>query len=122
MIESRIIRSAKYAEWFANIVVVPKKNKKMRICIDFTDLNKSCPKDSYPLPDIPQTVESVIGCERISLMDNYSGYNQIPLAEVYQENTRFLAPRGLYYYTRMLFELRNTRATNRRMMEKVFKP
>ncbi|XP_026428951.1 uncharacterized protein LOC113324883 [Papaver somniferum] len=58
MLQEGIIRLEKYPEWIANMVVVPKRNKGIRICIDFTDLNKACPKDSFPLPDIPQMVES----------------------------------------------------------------
>ncbi|XP_026439180.1 uncharacterized protein LOC113337811 [Papaver somniferum] len=87
MLEAGIIRPAKYPEWIANMVVVPNKNKGISICIDFSDLNKACPKDSFSLPDIPQMVESASGNGRLSLMDGYKGYNQIPLAEEGQEHT-----------------------------------
>ena len=71
------IREVKYPDWLANPVVVKKKNGKWRVCIDFTDLNKACPKDSFPLPHIDRLVEATAGHEQLSFMDAFSGYNQI---------------------------------------------
>ena len=71
------IAEVRYPEWLANPVVVKKKNGKWRMCVDFTDLNKACPKDSYPLPNIDRLVESTAGNEMLTFMDAFSGYNQI---------------------------------------------
>ena len=69
------IREVKYPDWLANTVVVKKKNGKWRVCIDFTHLNKACPKDSFPLPHIDQLVETTAGHKMLSFMDAFSGYN-----------------------------------------------
>ena len=71
------IREVQYPELLANTVVVKKKNGKDRVCIDFTDLNKACPEESFPLPHIDRLVESTAGNELLSFMDAFSGYNQI---------------------------------------------
>ncbi|XP_026397065.1 uncharacterized protein LOC113291786 [Papaver somniferum] len=102
------------------MVIVPKKNGGVRICIDFSDLNKACPKDSFPLPNIDQLVEATSGYGLLSFMDGYSGYSHIPLAEEDQEHTAFFTPRGLYCYTKMPFGLKNAGATYQRMVEKMF--
>jgi hypothetical protein len=68
------------ATWVANPVMVPKKNTKvLRMCVDFTCLNKHCPKDHFPLLRIDQIIDSTAGCECLSFLDAYSGYNQILL-------------------------------------------
>ena len=69
------IREVQYPEWLANVVVVKKKNGKWRVCIDFTDLNKSCPKDPFPLPHIDKLVDTAAGHQLMSFMDAFSGYN-----------------------------------------------
>jgi len=71
------IREIQYPEWLANVVLVQKANGKWRMCVDFTDLNKACPKDSYPLPNIDSLVDSASGCRLLSFLDAFSGYNQI---------------------------------------------
>ena len=68
----------------------------MAVCIDYTDLNKACPKDCFPLPRIDQLVDATAGHELLSFMDAYSGYNQIPLSEADQAKTAFTTDRGLY--------------------------
>ncbi|KAG7548005.1 Integrase catalytic core [Arabidopsis suecica] len=82
-----------YPEWVANTVVVKKKNGKDRVCIDFTDLNKACPKDSFPLPHIDRLVESTDGNELLTFMDAFSGYNQIMMNPEDQEKTSFITDR-----------------------------
>ena len=72
---TRFIREVYYPNWLANVVMVKKANGKWRMCIDFTDLNKACPKDSYPLPHIDQLVDSTAGHQLLSFMDAFSGYN-----------------------------------------------
>ena len=69
------IREVQYPEWLANVVLVKKSNGKWRMCVDFTDLNKACPKDSYPLPSIDALVDSAVGCKLLSFLDAFSGYN-----------------------------------------------
>jgi hypothetical protein len=66
--------------------------------VDFTDLNKACPKDSFPLPPIDLIVDSTSGHQLLSFMDTFSGYNQIQMAEEDQEKTSFITDRGLYCY------------------------
>ena len=69
LLDENVIREVKYSEWLANVVLVPKKNGKMRMCIDFTDLNKACKKDLFPLPRIDIYVDKAAGCKRFSLLD-----------------------------------------------------
>ena len=88
------IREVQYPEWVANIVVVKKKNGKDRVCIDFTDLNKACPKDSFPLP----LVESSARNELVTFMDGFSGCNQIMMNPEYQEKTPFITYICIYCY------------------------
>lgn len=84
----------KYPDWLANIVVVRKKNGKNRMCIDFTDLNKACPYDSFPFPHIDSLVESTVDHEMMSFMDVYSSYNQILMHPNDQEKMAFITGRG----------------------------
>ena len=75
------VRGVLHPTWLANPVVVCKENWKWRLCIDFTDVNKACPKDPFPLPRIDQIVDSTAGCDLLSFLDAYSGYHQIFMAE-----------------------------------------
>ena len=84
-----------YPDWSANVVMVKKANGKWRICIDYTDLNKACPKDSFPLPKIDQLVDATSGHKLLSFMDAFSGYNQIQMAPEDEEHTAFITERGL---------------------------
>ncbi|KAK1602530.1 hypothetical protein QYE76_017961, partial [Lolium multiflorum] len=93
------IRELKEAEWVANPVMVPRKDTTaLRMCIDYTGLNKHCPKDHFPLPRIDQIVDSTAGCDRLSFLDAYSGYNQIKLKKEDQELTAFITPHGVFCY------------------------
>ena len=105
------IREVHYFEWLANVVMVKKANGKWRMCVDFTNLNQVCPKDSFPLPRIDQLVDSTAGHKLFTFMDAFSGYNQILMAEEDQEKTAFVTSQGLYYYRVMPFGLKNARAT-----------
>ena len=78
---TEFIREVYYLGWLANVVMVKKANGKWRMCIDFTDLNKACPNDSYPMPRIDQLVDSTVGHQLLSFMDAFSGYNQIKMDE-----------------------------------------
>jgi hypothetical protein len=72
LLDARIIKEVQYPVWVANVVMVPKKNGKMSMCIDFTELNKACPKDPYPLPRIDVIIDQVAGCDMLSLLDCFS--------------------------------------------------
>nr|XP_016513051.1 PREDICTED: uncharacterized protein LOC107830051 [Nicotiana tabacum] len=84
------IRESKYPQWVANVVMVKKKNGKWRMCVDFTNLNKACPKDSFPLPHIDQFIDATAGHELLRFLDAYSSYNQILMEEQDQEKTTFI--------------------------------
>ena len=86
------IREVKYPEWLANTVMVKKANGKWRMCIDFTDLNKACPKDEFPLPRIDSLVDAAASSELMSLLDCYSGYHQIWMKKEYESKTSFITP------------------------------
>ena len=79
-----------YPEWLANVVYVPKKDRKVRVCVDFKDLNKASSKDDFSLPYIDLLVDSTIGHSMLSFMDGFSGYNQISMAPKDMENTFFI--------------------------------
>jgi hypothetical protein len=90
LLKAGFIREVDYPEWLANVVLVKKSNGKWRMCVDFTDLNKACPNDSFPLPQIDLLVDSTAGHELLSFMDALSGYNQIYMEEADQEKTVFI--------------------------------
>jgi len=79
LLSARHIREIQYPKWLANVVLVKKTNGKWRNCVDFTNLNKACPKDSYPLPSIDALVDSASGCKMLSFLDAFSEYNQIKM-------------------------------------------
>ena len=111
-----------YPQWLANTVVVKKKTGKWHVCVDFTDLNKACPKDPFPMPRIDQLVDTMVGHTRMSFLDAFQGYHQIPLALDDQEKTTFVTPVRKYHYKVMPFGLKNAGSTYQRMMTKMFEP
>ena len=113
MTTAQFIKEAYYPDWLANVVMVKKANGKWRMCVDFTDLNKACPKDSYPLPRIDQLVDSTVGHQLLSFMDAFSGYNQIKMDEVDQEKTSFITSQDF---------LHNAGATYQRLVNHMFRP
>ena len=90
MTTAKLIREVYYLDWLANVVLVKKANDKWRMSVEFTNLNKACPKDSYPLSRIDQLVDSTAGHKLVSFMDVFSGYNQIRMDEADQEKTSFI--------------------------------
>jgi hypothetical protein len=120
LLAAGFVREVNYPEWLANVVLVRKSNNKWRMCVDFTDLNKACPKDSFPLPRIDLLVNSTSGHQLLSFMDAFSGYNQIQMAEEDQEKTSFITDRGLYCYKVMPFGLKNAGATYQRLVNRMF--
>lgn len=121
LLKAGLVRESFCLTWLANPVLVKKPNRKWRTCVDFTDLNKACPKDSFPLPCIDQLVDSTAGHALLSFMDAYFGYNQILMFEPDQEHTSFITDRGLYCYIGMPFGLLNAGATYQRLVNKMFK-
>ena len=90
LLQAGAIREVEYPEWLANVVLVKKENGKWRLCIDFTDINRACPKDSFPFPRIDIIVDATAGHELLSFMDAFSGYNQISMDPDDQEKTSFM--------------------------------
>ena len=122
LLHNEFIRTVKYSEWLANVVVVPKKGNKWRVCVDYTDLNNACLEDSFPLPRIDQIVDASTGHDMLSFLDAFSGYHQIPMHPPDAEKTSFITPHGLYYYNVMPFRLKNAGATYQRLVTKMFRP
>jgi len=121
LLKAGFIREVDYPEWLSNVVLVKKSNGKWRMCVDFTDLNKACPKDSFPLPRIDLSVDSTFEHELLSFMDAFSRYNQIYMEETDQEKTAFITDRGLYCYKMMPFDLKNAGATYQRLVNRMFR-
>ena len=90
LLQAKVIREVEYLEWLANVILVKKANGKWWICIDFTDINRACPKDSFPLPRIDLIIDATAGHELLSFMDSFSGYNQISMDPNDQEKTSFV--------------------------------
>src|SRR5437762_1947983 len=115
---ANFIREVYHPDWLANLVLVKKKNGKWRMCVDYTDLNKACPKDPFGLPRIDQVVDSTAGSELLCFLDAYSGYHQVSLAESDCIKTSFITPFGAYCYITMPFRLKNAGATYQRAMQR----
>jgi hypothetical protein len=119
LLSAGVIREVTYPEWLANTVMVKKANGKWRMCIDFTDLNKACRKDEFPLPRIDTLVDAAASLELMSLLDCYSGYHQIWMKKEDEPKTSFITPSGTYCYLRMPEGLKNARGSFNRMTAKV---
>ena len=103
------------AEWITNVVLVPKNDGKVRMCVDFRDLNKACLKDDSHLPHIDFLVDNTADSALMSFIDGFSRYNQIKMAPKDMTKTTFTTKWGIYSYTIMPFELKNAGATYQRM-------
>jgi hypothetical protein len=119
LLSAGVIREVTYLEWLANTVMVRKANGKWRMCIDFTNLNKACPKDEFPLPRIDSLVDVATTSELMSLLDCYSGYHQIWMKKKDEPKTSFITPSGTYWYLRMPEGLKNAGVSFSRMTSKV---
>jgi hypothetical protein len=111
LLAASFIKEVYHPEWLANPVLVRKKNNKWRMCVDYIDLNKHCPKDPFGLPRIDEVVDSTASYELLSFLDCYSSYHQISLRVEDQIKTSFITPFGAYCYTTMSFGLKNAGAT-----------
>jgi hypothetical protein len=120
LVGSVFIRPARYVEWLSNIVPVIKKNGKLRICVDYRNLNNATPKDEYPIPVADLLVDGV--AQILSMMDGHSGYNLIFIAEEDVHKTAFRCPGsiGTSEWIVMPFGLKNVGATYQRAMNLIF--
>ena len=120
LLQAGATREVEYPEWLANVLPVKKANGKWRLCIDFIDVNKACPKDSFPLLRIDLIVDATASHELLSFMDAFSGYNQISMDPDDQEKTSFVIGQGTFCYRVMPFGLKNAGATYQRLVNKMF--
>nr|KYP60924.1 Transposon Ty3-I Gag-Pol polyprotein [Cajanus cajan] len=122
LLKAKFIRTSRYAEWISNVVPVIKKNGKLKVCIDFRDLNAATPKDEYPMPIAETMIDAVASNEIMSLLDGYSGYNQIYIAVNDVSKTAFRCPGalGVYEWVMMPFGLKNAGATYQKTMNLIF--
>ena len=111
LFEAKIILELRHSRWLANVVPVRKKNREIRICIDFRNLNRVFLKDNYPLPKMDHILQKVVGSQRMSMLDGFSGYNQVLVHPNDQEKTTFTTPWGTFMYSKMPFGLMNVGAT-----------
>jgi hypothetical protein len=119
LLKAGFIKEVIHTKWVANPVLVPKKNTKLLcMCVDYTNLNKACPKDPFPLPRIDQVIDSTAGSELLCFLDAYSGYHQIKMKESDQLATSFVTPYGTYCYMTIPFGLKNAGPTYQRTMQK----
>ncbi|GJV34754.1 reverse transcriptase domain-containing protein [Tanacetum coccineum] len=114
------MREVHYHDWLSNPVMMKKHDGSWRMCVDFTDLNKACPQDCYPLPEIDWKVESLCGYPFKCFLDAYKGYHQMQMAESDEEKIAFHTSQGVYCYTKMPFGLKNAGATYQRLVDKAF--
>jgi hypothetical protein len=119
LLEAKFIKEVFHLTWLANPVLVKKKNGKWQMCVDYTSLNKACPKVPFPLPRIDQIVDSTAGCELLCFLDAYFGYHKIKMKESDQLVTSFIMSFGMFCYVKMPFGLRNAGATYQRCMQHV---
>ncbi|GJQ96255.1 reverse transcriptase domain-containing protein [Tanacetum coccineum] len=120
LVNAGIMKEVHYHSWLSNPVMVKKHDNSWRMCVDFKDLNKACPKDGYPLPEIDWKVESLCGYPFKCFLDAYKGYHQIKMAKEDEEKTAFITSQGIFCYSKMPFGLKNAGATYQRLVDKAF--
>jgi hypothetical protein len=121
LLDAGFIEEVHHPVWLDNPVIIPKANGKLRMCIDYTSLNKACPKDPYPLPRIDRIMDSTFGCDLLSFLDAYSGFHQIQMSMEDRKRTAFVTVDGLYCYVVMPYGLKNALPTFVRVMSKTFR-
>jgi hypothetical protein len=122
LLAAGFIKEVFHPEWLTNPVLIHKKNSdEWKMCVDYTDLDKHCPKDPFGLPRIDQVTDSTAGCDLLYFLDCYSGYHQIAIKEEDQDKTAFITLFGAYCYTTMSFRLKNAGATYQRAIQACFK-
>jgi hypothetical protein len=111
LLDAKIIVPLRYSEWVDNLVPVRNKSGEIRLCVDFRNLNRCSLKENYPLPKMDHILQRVVGEKNVSMLDGYSGYNQISLMEEEKKKTTFTTPWGTFMYENMPFGLMNAGAT-----------
>ncbi|GKF57404.1 reverse transcriptase domain-containing protein [Tanacetum coccineum] len=119
-LKARIVRKVRYPTWVANPVLVKKSDNNWRMWIDFKDLNKACPKDLYPLPEIDWKIESLMGFKYKCFLDAYKAYHQIQMAKKDEEKMAFHTDEGVFCYIKIPFGLKNARVTYQRLVDTIF--
>src|SRR3954465_8479736 len=122
LLTAGFIKEVFYPDWLSNPVLVPKKNRTWRMCIDYTCLNKAYPKDPFALPRIDQVIDSTAGCQLLCFLDATTGYHHIKLDVNDQIKTTFITPFGAYCYITMPFGLKNSGVTYQRTMQRCVRP
>ncbi|KAK8954187.1 hypothetical protein KSP39_PZI001996 [Platanthera zijinensis] len=120
LLKAGFVSEIQYPGWVSNVVIVKKGDGRWRMCVDFSLLNKSCPKDCYPLPRIDALVDSAVGFSVMSFLDAFSGYHQIRMHPPDIKDVSFITGDGCYCYKMMPFGLKNAGATYQKMMDRVF--
>ncbi|GJZ99581.1 reverse transcriptase domain-containing protein [Tanacetum coccineum] len=120
LVDAEIMKEVYYHSSLFNTVMVKKHDGSWRMCVDFKDLNKACPKDGYPLPEIDWKVESLCGYPFKCFLDAYKGYHQIKMAKEDEEKTAFIMSQGIFCYSKISFGLKNVGATYQRLVDKAF--
>jgi hypothetical protein len=120
VLDASFIREVHHLQWLANPVVIPKAGRKLRICIDYTSLNKACSKDHFSLPRINQIVDSTSDCDLLYFLDAYFGFHQIPMSREDEEHTAFIIVDDLFCYVSMPYGLKNALPIFMRAMHKTF--
>jgi hypothetical protein len=120
LLDAQIIIPLRYLEWVANLVPVRKKNGKIRLCVDFKNLNRISKKDNYPLSKMEHILQRVTGSSRMSMIDVFFGYNQISVMSEDREKTTFTTPWGRFMYAKIPFGLMNAGENFQRAMDIAF--
>jgi hypothetical protein len=120
-LDAGLIRECQHPVWLANPVLVPKKTCGLRMCINYTDLNKHCPKDPFPLPRIDKVVDSTVGSVLLCFLGCYSGYHQIALHPDDEDKMAFITPHDIYCNKVMTFGLKNTGGTYQKAIQMCLK-
>jgi hypothetical protein len=120
LLKAGFIYPVALTEWVSNLVSIDKKGGSIRVCVDYRDIKKICPKDNFPTPSVDQIIDDCAGSEIFSLMDGFSGYNQINIAPEDQHKMAFICPWGTFTYRKLPFGLKNTGATFQCVMSYAF--
>jgi hypothetical protein len=120
LLKARIIFSVKYSEWVSNLVPVRKTTGQIRLCVDLCALNRASIKYHFPLPNMEMILQQVVGSQMMSLLDDFSSYNQFKVKRADKYKTTFITRWGTFAYERMSFGLSNASATFQRAMHIYF--
>jgi hypothetical protein len=120
LLDGSFIQEVHHPRWLANPVIIPKVGGKLQMCINYTSLKKTCPKDLFPLPRIDQIMNSTSVYDLLCFLDAYFGFHQIPMSREDEEHTAFITVDDLFCYVSMPYGLKNALPTFVRAMHKIF--